>query len=131
MTTLAESAQALWDLLDRDGFDPTVVLVLADCLEEQGSSDRLWEGLRAMVANHLCPYSAAIFYSPGGGDLIRFGWSESLTLEYPSFTKCAPSKDVYNLLTGNLPGFVFWRVYDTLSAAIKAYAQAWVSLNCD
>ena len=130
MTTLAESAQALWDLLDRDGFDANVVLILADCLEEQGSPDRLWEGLRAMVVNHLCPYRAPFYLSSNGGP-IRFGWGESLTLQHPFFTKCTPPKDVYNLLTGNSPGFVFWRVYDTLSAAIKAYAQAWVSLNCD
>lgn len=121
MSTLTESAQALWDLLDRDGYNPQVVLILADCLEEEGGSEPLWDGLRDMVKQGYQPYYT-----------IRdngWWWLKPLQFERPLiYKRCEIALEIFNHIDGKYHASL--ARFDTLSSAIKAYVRAWVALNC-
>jgi len=125
MAQLLETAQALWNAINAQGYyDSARVLILADCLEEAGDTEGLVEGLRQMVildreplhvkASNTWDWSSPVGIRTGGADKFvvtkEVYYTMSLVDSYPH---CQP----------------YWRVYGTLSKAIRAFALAYKKVN--
>jgi len=120
-----KTSDVLWQTLDKDGYDTTTVLILADCLEEEGSSDPLWDGLRHMVKQGYQPYYTSVYN--------EWWWLKPLQSEYPLiYKKCEVTLEIFDhidgkSLDGKYPADLAH--FDTLSSAVKAYARAWATLD--
>jgi hypothetical protein len=120
---LTKTSDALWQALDKEGYDTTTILILADCLEEEGGNEPLWEGLRALVEGKKKPYYSEHFKEWWW---LRFGGAS-----YPIEGLLGDSLfDLLNkeYLHNRYENASLW-CCPKLSITICSYARAWVLRN--